>query len=463
MTEAALKENMAHWPKNRMVRVAILFTGAALAVALAGCTGVPVTQEKAARSDLKAVTGIYRPAGKAALPQLTTNSSLGEFMTFAMLNQSRVAAAYFDWASSVEQITVARSLPDPRLTFQSDIADAVQTVMPGLMMDFPGPGKLKAAAGVAAAESQGKYAVFEASVLEAALELKRAYYDLYFLDARVRVDRQTIGLLADLEKLARSQNEVGKVTMQDVLRAQIEQEQLATEIANLEDSRSALLARFKAALGLGADDAMPPFPREFESTPLDLTAEGLFAEALKRNPGLRQMEAEVRRADAALVVASKGKIPDFTIGLEADAKASPTLYRPEAAMTLPIWRDKIRAEIAGARADKHAAEARLSAGQIDLAVDFAEKTFMFRESTRDLELLQQKLVPKASLALEVARAAYLSSQLDFLNLITAERALLDFEMAEVDARVQRELTLAELSLLILGQPPQNAPILRANR
>jgi len=116
---------------------------------------------------------------------------------------------------------VERSLPDPRLTFQADIADIIMSLMPGLMMDFPGPGKLGARAQVASEESRGKYFQFESAVLQAAFALKKSFYQLYFLDEKIRVNQQTLDLLADLEKLARSQNEVGKVTLQYVLRAQV--------------------------------------------------------------------------------------------------------------------------------------------------------------------------------------------------------------------------------------------------
>src|SRR5205814_8115601 len=91
----------------------------------------------------------------------SSNDGLSNFLAFAMLNQPQVEAAYFDWASSIERITVERSLPDPRLTFQSDIANVVMSLIPGLTMDFPGPGKLKAAANVARAESDAKYFAFE--------------------------------------------------------------------------------------------------------------------------------------------------------------------------------------------------------------------------------------------------------------------------------------------------------------
>jgi outer membrane protein TolC len=436
----------------------------AAAVMLAGCKGISTQGERQAQASLQSVGEAYRPEGqRPALPTLQTNAGLSNFLHFAMLNQPQVEAAYFDWAASVRRITVERSLPDPRLTFQSDIADMVMSAVPGLMMEFPGPGKLKAAANVATAESDTRYFLFESAVLQTAFALKKAYYQLHFLDAKVNVNRQTLALVADLEKLARTQNEIGKVTLQDVLRAQIEQDRLTTEIANLEDSHHPLLAQFKAALGLAAEQPNPPVPAQFESTPLDLSFDQLFASALARNPRLKAMEAEVRRADASLRLAYKARVPDFNVGVEVDAKASPVFVTPQLGVTLPIWRDKIAAEIAGAQAGQRAAQARLSAEQIALAVEFAEKSFMFRESSRNLALLQERLLPKARQSVEVARAAYVSGQLDFLNLIDAQRTLLGFQLSEVEARTQRELALAELSLLILGRPPTGAPVLNPGK
>ena len=446
---------------SQALRTATALGGIAFAVALlVGCKGISTQGERKAQTDLRSVSEAYRPQNqRPALPRLQIDAGLSNFLQFAILNQPQVEAAYYDWAASVQRITVERSLPDPRLTFESDIADMVMSLMPGLMMDFPGPGKLKWAANVATAESEARYFVFESAMLQSAFALKKAYYELHFLDAKAAVNRSTLRLVEEIEKLARTQNEVGKVTLQDVLRAQIEQERLTTEIDNLEDSRNPLLAQFKAALGLKAEDAAPPVPQTFESTPLDLTSDRLFATALARNPRLKAMEAEVRMADASIRLARKAKVPDFSAGIEADVKASPIMVRPSIGVTLPIWRDKITAQIAAAQAGKRAAAARLSAEQIMLVVEFAEKSFMFRESSRNLALLAERLLPKARQSLDVAQSGYVSGKVDFLNLLDAERTLLEFQLSEVEARVQRELALAELSLLILGTPPANAPVL----
>jgi outer membrane protein TolC len=433
---------------------------AVLGLLLGGCKGGEQPGERRARGDLASVTGLYRPEGqRSALPSLTTNAVVGEFLIYAMLNQPQIEAAYFDWAGSVEKITVERSLPDPKLTFQAYIQNTLTSLMPGLMQDIPGRGKLKAAANVAAAESNSKYFAFETTILRTAFSVKQSYYQLWFLEEKIRINRQTLALLADLEKSARARNEVGQSTLQDVYRAQIEQDKITTEISNLEDSRQPLTAQLKAAMGMTRGQPDPPMPSRFESTALDLDGSALLDTAFTRNPRLKAMESEVRLAEALIGLARKSKAPDFSAGLQSEVY-TPPFYWPQGSMSLPIWRDKIAAQIAGAQAGKRAAEARLTSEQIMVTVDFAMKTYDYREITRNLALLRDKLIPKAGKSLEIARAGYMSGQIDFFNLMDAERSLLDFQLQEVEARTRREITLADLSLSIAGITPEDAPILR---
>ena len=439
----------------------VLSCGAAACALLlvAGCKGMTQPGERAARKQLATETETYRPEYNApALPSLTTNSPLSDFVTYAMFNHPEVAVNYYDWAAAVERITIERSRPDPKLTFEAYIAGTITSIMPGLMTDIPGPGKLAARARVATAESEGKYFTFKSSLLQTAYGVKKAYYQLHFLDEKIRVNQQTLQLLSDLEQIARAQNETGKGTLQDILKTQIETDKLTAEIANLEDSRRLLLAQFKAALGMTAQDSNPPVPGEFVSTELDLTDDKLFDTALAQNLQLKGMEAEIRRAEASLQVARKERVPDFSVGGEVDVKAAPVMWNPQLSMTLPIWRDKIAAEIAEAQENKRSAEARLTAGQISLAVDFAEKAYSYREANRNLGVLDSRLVPRARQSLDVTRAAYLSGRLEFLDVIDAERVLLDLQLERVQAQMQREISLAELSLIISGATPTQTPM-----
>jgi cobalt-zinc-cadmium efflux system outer membrane protein len=436
---------------------AVLF--AASVLMLAGCRGVQTSGEKQARHDLGAVTGKYRPANShPALPELTPDSSLSNFLAFALLNSPSVEAAFYDWSASVENITVTRSLPDPQLTFQAYIQNTLTSLMPGLAWNFPGPGKLKARAGVAAAESEGKYFTFESAVLQAAFNLKRSYYQLGLLDDRLQLKRETLSLLENQERVVRAQNEAGRAALPDALRAQSERDRVRNDLANLGDSRRSLLENFKAALGLTPQQSDPPTPAHFEMSRENPDADELLRTAFERNPQLSAMAADVRTAEADIAVAYKERVPDFNAGLSADVYAPP-FYWPQAGMTLPIWRDKLAAEVAQAKANELAVKSRLKAAQIDLAVSFAEKSFAYRETSRNLALIEDKLIPQARQSLETVRASYRAGTMDFSSLTDAERTLLDLQLAAAEARTEREIALAELSIMVAGVPPANAPLL----
>jgi outer membrane protein TolC len=46
--------------------------------------------------------------------------------------------------------------------------------------------------------------------------------------------------------------------------------------------------------------------------------------------------------------------------------------------------------------------------------------------------------------------------------IDAERSLLNFQLDEIAAQTQREIARAELTLLVAGVPPENAPLLKSS-
>ena len=430
------------------------------AFVLAGCRGMQTSGEKQARHDFEAVAGEYRPGNqRPALPELTPDSSLSNFLAYALLNSPAVAAAFYDWSASVENITVTRSLPDPQLTFQAYIQDTITSLMPGFAWNFPGPGKLKARAGVAAAESRGKYFAFEGAVLQTAFNLKSAYYKLGLLDEQLRLKRETLWLLDSQERAIRAQNVAGSAALPDLLRVQSERDRARTELASLEDSRRPLLENFKAALGLAPGQADPPTPAHSEMSRDQPDADELLRVAFARNPQLEAMEADVRAAEAGIKVAYKDRVPDFSAALMADVKASPVLYWPQLSMSLPIWRDKIAAEAVGAKAEELAATSRLKAAQIDLAVNFAGKSFAYRETGRNLALLEDELIPKARQSLEIVRAGYRVGTTDFSSMTDMERTLLDLQLEAAETRTDREIALADLSLMVAGVPPANAPLL----
>ncbi|MFA4943880.1 MAG: TolC family protein [Lentisphaeria bacterium] len=425
---------------------------------LAGCLA-PSREETAARERLARTGREWQPA---ALPAPAAGAGLAEHLRVALHRSPKVAAAWHRWRAAGERITVARSLPDPRLAFQADLQGALMSLMPGLMLDLPGPGKRAAAGVAAAAETERAHWDFVAATVETAAEVKAAWHRLGFQAEEIRLLRESLELLAETETVAVARSGAGRTGVADVLRLQMARARLANRLANRHDERTVLQRRLATALGLPPDQSPPPGPDR--ATPSPATAATGEAEAeqiqaaVAGNPRLRALAADVRQAEAELRQAALAGVPDFSLGVEADVKALPWLWRPRLAMTLPIWRAKIKAERAAARAGQAAAAADLAGGQLDVALAAAEQLFLLREAGRATALVESQLLPKARQVRELARASYTAGTTPLETLLDAQRELLELELEAVAAKTARELALADLSRL-LAAPPPGAPSL----
>jgi hypothetical protein len=201
---------MVHVTHRRQLTLLVLIGGLAGAamLLLAGCSGVPTRTENAARQDLSHVKSRYRPQdAKPPLPTLTQDSGLPDLIQYALLNNPRVESTFYDWAAAVEEITTARSLPDPMLTFSAEISRGIPTLSAGLMtdpgMNWPGPGKLPLRADAAYAEAMKKRSLFEGELLDTALAVKRAYFQIGVLEEQIRWTREILVLVDDVEAIAR--------------------------------------------------------------------------------------------------------------------------------------------------------------------------------------------------------------------------------------------------------------------
>ena len=71
-----------------------------------------------------------------------------------------------------------------------------------------------------------------------------------------------------------------------------------------------------------------------------------------------------------------------------------------------------------------------------------------RDAERKAGLYSATLVPQARSALNVARQSYETGAADFLNLIDAQRVLLEFEFEHQRALANREQARARIELLV---------------
>jgi outer membrane protein TolC len=83
----------------------------------------------------------------------------------------------------------------------------------------------------------------------------------------------------------------------------------------------------------------------------------------------------------------------------------------------------------------------------DRAAQFVSALYFMRNAERQAGLFQQRVLPAAEQALSSSRQAYAAGTVGFADLIDSQRTLLQVRLMIAEAKIERELRLAELEAL----------------
>lgn len=392
---------------------------------------------------------------------LKPGASLADYLDFAVLNHPDVSAAYADWNASVAAIAPARALPDPKLTFQADVARTLTSFMPGLMFDLMAPGKREALARDATVQSSVAYRTFVSTVVDTAAKARNAWVELAYVDEALRLREAALQALQQSALLAGSAYSTatgGMVSLQEQVQLANAIAEERAELASLADRRTSARAAFKSALGLLPTDPDPAWPAiRLTASPVP-DAEQLWARATQANPELGRMRSMVEAAVAGVAVAREQRVPDFSIGAMADLKMTPVMLRPTASVTLPIWRRKIAANIAAADARAEAAKARVTATELDVAAQLAQSLFTVQASDRIIGYINGTGLPNLQRLVASYEAGYQTGASP-AGIPTARQAMAMLRLQRAAALRDRELAATNLMLLTSTVLPAGSRLL----
>ncbi len=431
---------------------------------VAGCTLPPSAGERESRTQVTRIGDALRPAAaRPDLPVLNPRSPLADYLRYAVLNHPRVRAAYDDWRASVAAIAPARALPDPQFNFQADITNTLMTFMPGLMVDLMTPGKRAAMAREALASSTIAYRAYVGEVLAAAAELRKAWIELAYVDEALRLRESSLAYLNQATAMADADYATGRgmETLELQVRVANDAGQVRAQLAALGDARTAARWRLKSALGLSPSDADPVWPEATLAATTLPSADELWRRTRAANPDLARMRAMVEMAVADVELARKAGQPGFALGAMADLKANPLMVRPLATVTLPIWREKVAANIAVAQARRDAAAERVNAAQLDLAAQIARMLYMVRESDRMIAFIDETALPNYDRTVATLEAGY-QSGVTSPEMIPQTRVMaLGMRLERAAALRDRENAVTDLLLMTADVVPPDSSFLAA--
>lgn len=339
---------------------------------------------------------------------------------------------------------------------------------------FPYPGKLSLSQQVARNEVSAAVAAVAQAQLDAAADVKTAYYELAFVRSARQIVEQSQKVLGGLISVAEARYGVGTASLADVLRARVDAARLGDVAASLAADERAVLARLNAALNRPgttpvtpatiparivrlavADSAShvrftsPALGASAADSPL-LPLDSLMALAERNSPMLLSHEAGIAAQERRLALARKAHLPDFDVSLEYD-------HRPQfrdyvsffVSVPLRLQRGrKQNQQVLETRADLEAVQA----GHVS-AVDSVRRRVatlasdVERERTQ-LALSMKAVLPQARATLASALGSYQTGRVDFDAVIDAQASVFNYETAYFRDLTDFAASLAELERIV---------------
>jgi len=225
------------------------------------------------------------------------------------------------------------------------------------------------------------------------------------------------------------------------------------EVARLEAVEKSLVGQVRAAEAmLNASLALDPDTRVPPLAPLEVIEPPpwpAIKAALVQRPELAAGRAEIRRAEADIAVMRDMFRPMAIIRTgPAYTMTEGKGWMAMVGLSLPIWRDKLRAGVAGAEAMRAMSEADLRAMTRMIESDAAVAISQLL-ATRDRQTsLVSNVIPRARIAIAPAVAGYSTGQLPLVSVIEAVQALWLMQADLIAADTELGLAWARLGRAI---------------
>jgi outer membrane protein, heavy metal efflux system len=361
-----------------------------------------------------------------------------------------------------ERVTPAGAFPDPR--FRLELMDITRggaqnpTLSPSnvggtkylLTQELPWFGKRDLRREIAAFDAEGVQGKALGTWSELAAKVKIAQAQRHYLYGNRKLTLEILDLMSRLEKIAQVRYANGLAAQQDVIRAQVEQSNMRSELVTLESESRQVNARLNALLArpapapLAEPDPLRPWP-----TPAQLDFATLEERVRTRNPQLFTEDARIKSAEKGRELAYKNRIPDFMVGIQ------PTQYQTSfkewtlmVEVNIPLQQETRRAQERESEAMLAAARARKEATANQVLSDLSENLAGI-EAARRIEILATtSLLPQAELTFNSALASYENTKVDFATLLDAQRAIRQTRQNQIKAQFEGQVRLAEIEKLL---------------
>ena len=167
--------------------------------------------------------------------------------------------------------------------------------------------------------------------------------------------------------------------------------------------------------------------------------------AAANNPELAALAHDLQGRADALERARMEYFPDFNPFAGFTGTVSQVIGL---GVSIPTFLPRVKGMVEEARADLGRMRAMCRQEKFDQASQVVAALYTLRNAERQADLFEQLIAPAAQRVADNARQAYAAGTGSFIDLIDAQRTLLDVRLTAAEARTARGKNLADLEALI---------------
>jgi outer membrane protein TolC len=438
----------------------------ALLAGFAGCTVHPPGEREERDAAIQSGKTFEKPIEARHVAPLPDDPTPDQLVEYALLSNAELEQHYWEWRSAIEQIpqdgtqtTTLNLAGGTSITRgHANWGSSTLSLSNDPMTDIKWPGKLDVAARQALENARAAGRRFIKAKYSLRRSVLSAYYE-YALNAElIRLEQSNQQLLQTAATTIQGRNRAGSSGQKDVLKANNDVDMSCNDIATMQSQLLSQRAAINALLNHPAD-ALLPVPTELpQARTLKYEDEALVELAVMQNPELIALADEIRGRGDGIRLAKLQYFPDFNLSAGTDLMGVAQSVLGQA--TIPILRyEALDAAIAQARANLRASEAMRRQAGNDLTARVVMDITIIRDTDRQLELLEQTVLPRDRQMVDVGRSLYETGQASLLDLLNDRRSTIAIERLVAILRITREKYLVDLEAITasdLSIPPRPA-------
>ena len=372
-------------------------------------------------------------------------------------------------AARAERGPQVGTLPDPTLGLAAfllppETRTGPQRVTATLGQRIPWKGKLSLREDVQRALAAEARARAEQIALTKISQARRLLTRIAFIDVSKQILDEDLATLEEFERLARARYATGRGPAQSPIKLQAEITRDRTRLLDLDRERAELVTQVNALRDRPGSEELPPLnlpdPRQELPSP-----EQLQAIALARHPAVAGGRKAIASTEHRVALARKDYRPDFSVGMTytvvdrrqdwagrvaPPADSGQDILGVAATINLPIRKRRLDAGVREALEARTAATADLASTVLDIERQLHARLAEHPPLLAQWHLLGEVLLPQAEESLASVRFGYETGISDVLDLLDAERILLEVRLGTKRAAMQLQLLIIDIEEAIAG-------------